>query len=223
MGWTVRDVIHDHECLVCFCGANLVSLCTPPENGESNLQPDIKCSFVWALVWLFELLIFGMRWICVSFDVEKHQSCDSGGSDQGQDTGVMSPEATWPLYPFLFKTLHHLYVKSAVRHLAGYFIANYSLLCCTLSSDSRTPWHPPPIPFPFLYILFVGVSLSEWNTEGKLGQYSPQLKQRQLSFRSPPHPHIPGACHWKYRQVRQCRRRIGASHRSVASEPFCCV
>lgn len=36
------------------------------QNGESNLQPDIKCSFVWVLVWLFQPLIFRIRWnLCV--------------------------------------------------------------------------------------------------------------------------------------------------------------
>lgn len=51
--------------------------------------------------------------------------------------------------------------------------------------------------FLFMCVLFVAVHLSEWNTEAKLGQYSLQLRQRQLSFKSPPHPHFPGMCHWK--------------------------
>lgn len=33
--------------------------------------------------------------------------------------------------------------------------------------------------------------MSEWNTEEKLGQYSPQLRQKLLSFKSLPHPHFP--------------------------------
>lgn len=45
--------------------------------------------------------------------------------------------------------------------------------------------------------MWVGVHLSDWNTEGKLGQYSLQLRHKQLSFKPPPHPHFPGVCHWK--------------------------
>lgn len=46
--------------------------------------------------------------------------------------------------------------------------------------------------------MWVGVHQSEWNTEGKLGQYSVQLRQKRLTFKSPPHPHFSWCvCHWK--------------------------
>lgn len=41
------------------------------QNGESNLQSDIKCGFVWALVRLFQPLYFKNKVKSVPFDVEK--------------------------------------------------------------------------------------------------------------------------------------------------------
>ncbi len=111
----------------------------------------------------------------------------------------MTPETTELLVTHRFQNI------TFIQTISQDFWSAYDLLLpffCKLLSlvPLSRQWYMLPNPsiflfFLFLHILFVGVHLSERNTEGKLGQYSLQLRQKQLSFKSPPHPHFPGAFH----------------------------
>lgn len=178
------------------------------QNGRYNLQDDVKGSFVW----VSEKLIFKVKgdgeracfssalvhWGETSTD---HVTVGVKSSAQGLDTGVMTPEATGLLLTLSFQNITspiHLHwnkkfkVLRKFSHILKYFFVALS-----------RQWYRPTYPsiyiyfFLFLVIVSVGVHLSEWNTDRKLGQYSLQLRQKQLSFKSPPHPHFPGVCHWK--------------------------
>ena len=102
---------------------------------------------------------------------------------------------TWPA---VVKQLHNLaepYCKktdSVYPNLTFPFLFLFVFFCPVKSSavTNRSMF----LFILFLHIMWVGVHLSEWNTDGKLGQYSLQLRQKQLSFKSPPHPHFPGVC-----------------------------
>ena len=102
------------------------------------------------------------------------------------------------LWPGVFKTLHNLHINPASGGCSLFTkFSHFSFSFIFVPLSRQWYWLTNPsifLFFLFLHILVVGVHLSEWNTEGKLGQYSLQLRQKQLSFKSPPHPHFPGVC-----------------------------
>lgn len=127
-------------------------------------------------------------------------SCDYGvkSSDQGQDTGVVTPEATGLLVTLQFSKHYITYMLP--RHRKFSLFTKFSHFSCKcvyflfhwVVNGTGSLTHQYFLFFLFLHIVsVVGVHLSEWNTEGKLGQYSLQLRQKRLSFKSPPHPHFP--------------------------------
>lgn len=162
--------------------------------------------------------------------IDKKLRLDKLSSDWSKLPGVPSPEAALRL-SHLIKTNSTFIILflNFFSKTADFFFLFFSMMSSAASNPSL-----------FLFLLFwlcmwVGVNPSEWNAEGKLGHYSPQLRQKLLPFRSPPHPRF-SRCHRKPSpQTRQRPQQPEASsvplflffsfsplsmwNRSVLSEP----
>lgn len=108
-------------------------------------------------------------------------------------------QVSWLLVPSSFQILHNPHTKR--YHNKWILLTNISHFH-ELNFSIKSHLHRLTNASVFLFSLFlhtmsVGVHLSEWNTEEKLGHYSLQLQHKLLSFKSPPHPHFPSVCHWK--------------------------
>lgn len=119
-------------------------------------------------------------------------------SDQGQGTGVMTHEVTGLLVTLNFQNITSPICYPWHRKFSLFTkFSHFSCRCIYfvfhwVVNGTGSLTHQYFLFFLFLHIVsVVGVHLSEWNTEAKLGQYSLQLRQKRLSFKSPPHPHFP--------------------------------